>query len=120
MDAFATESTSSLRAPRFWSRFAERGAESIYALCVSDWACSHCPTCGANHREVGYAFLPDTLVQASVEKAHADRGLCILVVLVTVGILHPHWNSLLAALVLPIHSPYLDGFARIRDPARSV
>ena len=116
VDAFATESNA--RVPRFWSRFPEPGAEAIDALCVSDWACSPCPVCGSAHREVIYAFPPDTLVRATVEKARADRGLCILVV--PVGILHPHWNSLLAASVLPMRAPYLDGFARIRNPARLV
>jgi hypothetical protein len=70
------------------------------------------------HREVVYAFPPSQLVRPAVEKACADRALCVLVV--PVAILAPHWNKLLAASVLPHRSPYLDGFFRIRDPARSV
>jgi hypothetical protein len=37
---------------------------------------------------------------------------------VPVAILAPHWGQLLAASVLPRTAPYVDGFLRIRDPAR--
>jgi hypothetical protein len=70
------------------------------------------------HREVVYAFPPSQLVRPAVEKACADRALCVLVV--PVAILAPHWNKLLAASVLPRRAPYLDGFFQVRDPARSV
>jgi hypothetical protein len=50
-----------------------------------------------------------------VEKACADRALCVL--LVPVAILTPHWGRLLAASVLPLAPPYADGFRRVRDPA---
>ena len=116
VDAFATASNA--RAPRFWSRFAEPGAEAIDALCVADWARSLCPSCGCCHREVLYAFPPDPLVRATVEKASSDRALCVLVV--PVAILAPHWHALLAASVLPRRKPYLDGFFRVRDVSRSV
>jgi hypothetical protein len=116
VDAFASESNA--RAPRFWSRFFEPGSEALDALCVPDWARSLCPVCGLLHREVIYAFPPSPLVRATVEKACADRALCVLVV--PVAILAPHWNKLLAASVLPRRSPYLDGFFRVRDPSRQV
>ena len=116
VDAFASESNA--RTPRFWSRFHEPGAEAIDALCVPNWALSACPACGAVHREVLYAFPPDALVRATVEKACADRALCVLIV--PVAILAPHWNKLLSASVLPRRAPYADGFARIRDPARQL
>ena len=77
-----------------------------------------CPACGLYHREVVYAFPPSQLVRPAVEKACVDRALCVLVV--PVAILAPHWGRLLAASVLPRRSPYLDGFLRVRDPARSV
>ena len=113
VDAFA--SASNARAPRFWSRFLEPGAESVDALSVLDWAQSVCPVCGSSHREVLYAFPPLSLVRAAVEKACADRALCVLVV--QVAILAPYWSKMLYASVLPRVAPYLDGFARIRSPA---
>jgi hypothetical protein len=116
VDAFASESNA--RAPRFWSRFFEPGSEALDALCVPDWSRSLCPTCGVLHREVVYAFPPPQFLRPAVEKACADRALCVLVV--PVAILAPHWNKLLAASVLPRRAPYLDGFFRVRDPTRSV
>jgi hypothetical protein len=116
VDAFA--SACNARAPRFWSRFSEPESEAIDALCVPDWARSLCPSCGASHREVVFAFPPLSLVRPVVEKACVDRALCVLVV--PVAILAPHWNKLLAASVLPRRAPYSDGFVRIRDPSRSV
>jgi hypothetical protein len=113
VDAFASESNA--RAPRFWSRFHEPGSEAISALCVPDWARSLCPACGAMHREVLFLHPPYPLVSAAVEKAVADRALCVL--LVPVAILSPHWNKLLAASVLPRGAPYVDGFLRVRDPS---
>ena len=113
VDAFASESNA--RAPRFWSRFPEPGSEAICALAAPDWARSLCPACGFVHREVIYAFPPDLLVRVTVEKAMADRALCVLIV--PVAILAPHWNHLLRASVLPRRAPYADGFARIRQPA---
>jgi hypothetical protein len=77
-----------------------------------------CPSCGDTHREVFFAFPPSCLVLPAVEKACADSALFVLIVLV--AILAPHWNKLLAASVLPRQAQYLDGFARIRDPARLV
>jgi hypothetical protein len=47
-----------------------------------------------------------------------DRALCVLVI--PVAILAPYLGRLLAASVLPRRSPYLDGFFRVRDPARAV
>ena len=114
VDAFA--SASNARAPRFWSRFLEPGAEAADALCLLDWAQSVCPVCGSSHREVLYAFPPLGLVSATVEKACADRALCVLIV--PVAILAPHWSKLLYASALPIAAPYLDGFLRIRSPAQ--
>jgi hypothetical protein len=113
VDAFASESNA--RVPRFWSKFHEPGAEAICALCVPDWARSLCPTCGAVHRDVLFLHPPHYLVRAAVEKACADRALCVL--LVPVAILCPHWNKLLAASILPRGAPYVDGFLRIRDPS---
>jgi hypothetical protein len=101
-------------ARRFWSRFLEPTAEAADALSVLDWAQSTCPTCGVCHREVVYAFPPAALVRATVEKACADRALCVLVV--PVSILAPFWSKLLAASVLPLGQPYRDGFVRIRSP----
>ncbi len=72
------------------------------------------PACGTAHREVVYAFPPDQLVRAVVEKAMADRALGVL--LVPVAILAPHWNHLLSASILPRRPPYADGFVRIRRP----
>jgi hypothetical protein len=115
--AFASESNA--RAPRFWSRFHEPNSEAIDALVVPDWALSGCPSCGAVHREVIFAFPPSSLVRAIVEKECADSAFCIL--LVPVAILAPHWGQLLAASVesvLPRTAPNVDGFLRIRDPAR--
>jgi hypothetical protein len=67
------------------------------------------------HREVLFLHPPYPLVSAAVEKAVADRALCVL--LVPVAILSPHWNKLLAASVLPRGAPYVDGFLRVRDPS---
>jgi hypothetical protein len=116
VDAFA--SASNARAARFWSRFHEPGAEAIDALCVPDWSRSACPSCGLYHREVLYAYPPDALVRATVEKACADRALCVLVV--PVAILAPYWGKLLSTSVLPRRKPYTDGFFRVRDPARQL
>ena len=116
VDAFASESNA--RAPRYWSRFFEPGSEALDALCVPDWSRSVCPVCGSTHREVVYAFPPPQFLRPAVEKACADRALCLLVV--PVAILAPHWNKLLAASVLPRRAPYLDGFFRVREPSRSV
>jgi hypothetical protein len=108
-------------------------------------------SCGDASREVVFAFPPSCLVRPAVEKACADRALCVLngpvailaphwnklLAASVLAILAPHWNKLLAASVLPRRSlrgaagpvagglvarrsPYLDGFARIRDPARMV
>ncbi len=112
VDAFASESNA--RAPRFWSRFHEPGSEAIDALCVPDWARSACPACGLAHREVLFLHPPSVLVRAAVEKACADRALCVL--LVPVAILQPYWGKLLAASVLPRGAPYVNGFRRVRDP----
>ena len=111
VDAFATESNA--RAPRFWSRFGEPGAESIDALSVADWRSSACPVCGEVHGEVLYAFPPPTLLRATMEKAAADNARCILVV--PVAVIAPHWHELLAASVLP-RLAYPDGFLRVRNP----
>jgi hypothetical protein len=114
VDAFA--SASNARAPRFWSRFIEPGAELFDALCACDWAQSACPRCGQAHREVLYAFPPAALVRATVEKACADRALCVLVV--PVAILAPYWSKLLYASALPLGAPFEEGFVRFRAPAR--
>jgi hypothetical protein len=113
VDAFA--SASNARVPRFWSRFLEPGSELVDALCGLDWAQSTCSVCGFAHREVLYAFPPLALVRATVEKACADRALCVLVV--PVAILAPYWSKLLYASVLPHSAPCVDGFVRIRNPA---
>jgi hypothetical protein len=113
VDAIASESNA--LAPRFWSRFHEPGSEAIDALCVPDWARSVCSSCGVPHREVLFLHPPFALVRAMVEKACADRALCVL--LVPVAILAPHWGKLLADSVLPRGAPYADGFCRVRDPA---
>jgi hypothetical protein len=63
-----------------------------------------------------YAFPPLALVRATVEKAAADRALCVLVV--PVAILAPYWSKLLYASALPLSAPYSEGFVRIRSPAR--
>ncbi len=112
VDAFATESK--VRFPRL-ARFHEPGSEAICSLSMPDWARSACPTCGVDHRDVVYAYTPDHLVRAAVEKKMVDRTLCILVV--PVAILAPYWNHLLSASVLPLRAPYADGFARVRRPA---
>ena len=113
VDAFA--SASNARAPRFWSRFIEPGAELFDALCAPDWAQSACPACGQAHREVLYAFPPAALVRATVEKACADRPLCVLVV--QVAILAPYWSKLLYASALPLGALFEEGFVRFRSPA---
>ncbi len=109
-------SASNARAPRFWSRFIEPGAELFDAVCAPDWAQSVCPVCGLAHREVLYAFPPAALVRATVEKACADRALCVLVV--PVAILAPYWSKLLYASALPLGAPFEEGFVRFRTPAR--
>ena len=63
-----------------------------------------------------FAFPPSSLVRATVEKACADRALCVL--LVPVAIISPHWGKLLAASVLPRGAPYADGFLRVKNPSR--
>jgi hypothetical protein len=70
----------------------------------------------AAHCGVVFAFPHSSVVRATVEKACADRALCIL--LVPVAILSPHWGKLLAASVLPRAAPYADGFLRVKNPAR--
>ena len=110
VDAFASESNA--RAPRFWSRFHEPGAEAIDALCVPDWARSTCPACGEAHREVVFAFPPAALVQPTVEKACADRALCVL--LLPVAVLSPHWARQAARRL----GPAADGPVQGRLPAR--
>jgi hypothetical protein len=112
VDAFATESKA--RFPRL-ARFHDPGSEAICGLSMPDWARSACPTCGVDHRDVVYAYMPDHLVRAAVEKKMVDRTLCVLVV--PVAILAPYWNHLLSASVLPLRAPYADGFARVRRPA---
>jgi hypothetical protein len=111
VDALASESNA--RAPRFWSRFHEPGAEAIDALSVPDWAQSLCPTCGKMHREVVYAFPPPVLLRPVIQKACADGARCVLVA--TVAVLAPHWHKLLRSSVLP-QALFPDGFARIRKP----
>ncbi len=110
MDAFASESNT--RTPRF---FHKPNSEAIDALVVPDWARSSCPSCGAVHREVVFAFPPSSLVRATVEKGRADCALCVL--LVPMVILAQHWGQLLAASVLQRTAQYVDCFLRIRDPA---
>ncbi len=112
--AFASESNA--RAPRFWSRLHEPGTKAIDALCVLDWARSECPACCAAHGGAVFAFPHSSVVRATVEKACADRALCIL--LVPVAILSQHWGKLLAASVLPRAAPYADGFLRVKNPDR--
>ena len=96
--------------------FIEPGAELFDALCAPDWAQGVCPVCGLSHREVLYAFPPASLVRAMVEKACADRALCVLVV--PVAILAPYWRKLLYASALPLVALFLEGFVRFRSPAR--
>jgi hypothetical protein len=108
VDAYATQSNA--RTTRFWSRFHEPGAESIDALSVLDWSSSRCPSCGLLHREIIYAFPPLCLLRPTVEKACADRALCVLVL--PVSILAAHWNKLLSASVLPLTTHGSDGFIR--------
>ncbi len=55
------------------------------------------------------------LVRATVEKACADRALCVLVV--PVAILAQYWSKLLYASVLPLGAPFTEDFIRIRSPA---
>ncbi len=116
VNAFASESNA--RAPRFWSRFHEPGAEAINALGVPDWAHSECPACGAAHGEVVFAFPHSSLVRATVtvEKACAYRALCIL--LVQVAILAQHCGKLLAASMLLHAAPYADCFLHVKNQAR--
>lgn len=64
--------------------FIEPGTELLDALCAPDWSQSVCLVCSLSHREVLYAFPPGSLVLATVEKACADRALCVLVVPVAV------------------------------------
>ena len=68
------------------------------------------------HREVLYAFPPAALVRATVDKACADRALCVLVV--PVAILAPYWSKLLYASALPLGAPFEEGFVRFRSPAQ--
>jgi hypothetical protein len=63
-----------------------------------------------------YAFPPTSLLRPTVEKAIADRALCILVL--PVAILTPYCGKLLASSVLQHRAPYADAFLRISDPAR--
>ncbi len=113
VDAFASESHAWVPRRRFWSRFHEPNSEAIDALVVLDWTNSGCPSCCAVHREVVFT---SSLVLATLEKECADRALCVL--LVPVAVLAPHWGQLLVASVLLQTTPYVDGFLRIRDPAR--
>ena len=72
--------------------------------------------CGQAHCEVLYAFPPAALVRATVEKACADRALCVLVV--PVAILAPYWSKLLYSSALPLGAPFEEGFVRFRSPAQ--
>ena len=111
LDLFATESNR--RAERYFSRYWEPGSEAVDALMVPDWAQSRCPTCGALHREVVYAFPPGGLIKPTVRKAIADAALCVL--LVPVAVIAPYWHKLVKASVLST-KPAADGFVRIRNP----
>ena len=115
VDLFATESNA--RAPRYFSRFGEPGAEATDALSVSDWAGSVCPHCYASHREVGYAFPPQPLIRHFLKKAVADSMLCVVVV--PVAITAPYWHKLVRASVLT-ERPSVDGFYRVRNPHRAL
>ena len=115
IDLFASESNA--RAERFASRYGEPGCETIDALSIPDWAESPCPQCGDRHREVAYAFPPHPLIRHCVQKAIADRGLCVLVV--PVAITASYWHKLVRASVLR-GRPAVDGFLRVRNAARSV
>lgn len=114
IELFASESNA--RAERFGSRFGEPGSETIDALSIPDWAESLCPRCGDRHREVAYAFPPHPLIRRCVQKAIADRGLCVLVV--PVAITASYWHKLVRASVLRARpaGPVL----RVRNAARSV
>ena len=76
VDAFALACNA--RAPRFWSRFIEPGAELFKALCAPEWTQSVCPACGLAHREVLYN--PAGLVGAGhgreLEGVRGPRGIC--------------------------------------------
>ncbi len=118
VDAFA--SAANARTPRIWSRFLEPGAEAVDALVVLDWAQSRCPECGSVPRVRVYASqgrlrVPSVAPRtATVEKAVADRALCVLVL--PVAILAPYWSKLLYASFLPRAAPYADGFLRFCAP----
>jgi hypothetical protein len=78
VDAFA--STDNALTPRFFARYAEPAAEAEDAFTVPNWAVSICPHCGLHHREVIYAYLPNTLINSFVAKASADGVRAIVVV----------------------------------------
>ena len=89
MDAFA--SACNARAPRLWSLFLAPGIEMFDAPCAPDWMQSVCLVYGLSQRKVLDAFQLALPVRATVEKACADRTLCVLVV--PEAILASHWSS---------------------------
>ena len=98
-------SASNTRVPRFFARFAEPEAEAEDAFTVPDWGISRCPHCNRHHREVLYAFPPQSLINCFVAKAQVDGVRALLVV--PLAVTAPYWNKLLQASVLSNAAGYV-------------
>lgn len=107
VDAFASECNRLV--PRFFSEFAEPGAEAVDALSVTDWDTSICPFCSMHHRETLFAFPPRFLLRRFIAKALADRARAL--VLVPFSITSAYWPALMT-VALPIRG---QSYLRIRN-----
>jgi hypothetical protein len=112
VDLFA--SASNARCERYCSRTHEPDAERTDAFTALDWSQSVCPTCGAWHEEVAYAYPPTVLARHVVNKAMQDGAKMILVV--PLAVTSPQWQKLLRASVVNNADRYL----RVRDVQASV
>jgi hypothetical protein len=112
VDLFA--SASNARCERFCSRTHEPDAERTDAFTALDWSQSVCPTCGAWHEEVAYAYPPTVLARHVVNKAMQDGAKMILVV--PLAVTSPRWQKLLRASVVNNADRYL----RVRNVRASV
>ena len=82
VDWFASAHTA--QAPRFWSRYAEPGAEGIDAFLAPSWLAAPC-TCGEWHREVGLFFPPTPLIGKVLARIKQEGACGVLVVPRTPG-----------------------------------
>ncbi len=90
---------------------------------MPDWGTSRCPHCNRHHREVLYAFPPQSLINRFVAKAQVDGVRALLVV--PLAVTAPHWTKLLRASVLSNDAGYVrlrprQGAARGSDASISL